>query len=372
MVESSGCLHATKGEGFQAMNADMGRPSRRQLLTRAAGLTGAALLGSAVLSSAGTAAAAVATSKRFDLTDGSDEWFREILLQETRILQSFSFDNTNKHLYTAQLVDAGRQLPGETRTYTGTERGTNGDLCITRLDWQGYIIGRMYLKGFGHGVSIAAEPSGNSAYLWTETASVPDSANVGYGTKIARFKFANGAVLTPDSHRVTTFAPVPGSDHNTIAVDPVNSRLAVRHRVSGTWKISLYDLATFKAGTFTPLASITQPSVLTGPTFQGYTTFGQYLYTLDGTAYTYDSAGNRTSDSNTYVTSIDWNTGSVVQRSLSKAGESLFYREPEGLAIQIPDTSTPAAARLHIGLGSEESLTQTDKKASFYYKDLLV
>ncbi|MDX3639914.1 Tat pathway signal sequence domain protein [Streptomyces sp. MB09-02B] len=354
------------------MNVDRGRPNRRQLLKRAAGLTGATLLGSAVLSSAGTAAAAVATSKRFDLTDDSDEWFREILLQETRILQSFSFDNTNKHLYTAQLVDAGRQLPGEARAYTGTERGTNGDLCVTRLDWQGYIIGRMYLKGFGHGVSIAAEPSGNSAYLWTETDSVPDSQNVGYGTKIARFKFANGAVLTPDSHHVTKYDPVPGSDHNTIAVDPVNSRLAVRHRISGTWKISLYDLAAFRAGTFTTLASITQPSVLTGPTFQGYTTLGQYLYTIDGTAYTYDSADNRTSESNTYVTSIDWNTGAVVQRSLSKAGESLYYREPEGLAIQIPDTSNPAAARLHLGFGSQESKALTDKKASFYYKDLLV
>ncbi|MDX2824320.1 Tat pathway signal sequence domain protein [Streptomyces ipomoeae] len=355
------------------MNADTGRPSRRQILKRAAGLTGATLLGSAVLSGAGTAAAAVATSKRFDLTDPSDEWFREILLQDTRILQSFSFDNTNKHLYTAQLVQEGRQLPGETRTYTGTERETNGDLCITRLDWQGYVIGRMYLRGFGHGVSIAAEPSGNSAYLWTETDSVPDSKNVGYGTKIARFKFANGAVLTPDSHLVTRFDPVPGSDHNTVAIDPVNSRLAHRHRVSGTWKLGLHDLATFKAGTFTPLATITQPAVLTGPTFQGYTSLGQYLYTLDGNAYTYDSTtGNRTSDNNTYVTTIDWNTGTVVERALTKAGESLFYREPEGLAIQIPDISNPAAARLHIGFGSEESLSQTDKKASFYYKDALI
>jgi hypothetical protein len=151
------------------MSAGTGRPSRRQILKRAVGLGGVALLGSAVLAGAGSAAAAVASSKRFDLTDASDEWFREILLQDVRILQSFSFDNANKHLYTVQLVQAGRQLPGESRTFTGTERETNGDLCVTRLDWQGYIIGRMYLRGFGHGVSIAAEPSGNSAYLWTET-----------------------------------------------------------------------------------------------------------------------------------------------------------------------------------------------------------
>ncbi|MFE5968953.1 Tat pathway signal sequence domain protein [Streptomyces sp. NPDC056463] len=346
--------------------------SRRQILRRAGGFTAAALTGSLVLTQAGTATAAVAVSKRFDLTDPSDEWHREILLGETRILQSFGFDNTNKHLYTAQLVQADRMLPGETRAYTGTERSTNGDLCVTRLDWGGNIIGRMYLKGFGHGVSIGVEPSGNSAYLWTETDSVPDGTNTGFGTKVARFKFANGAVLQPDSAQVTRFTPAPGSTNNTVAVDPVNNRLVHRHRINGAFRYSLYDLAAFKTGTFTPLATIDQPAVLTGPTFQGYTSLGQYLYTLDGTAYTYTQDGTRTSEANSYVTSIDWNTGLVHERRLTKAGESLFYREPEGLAIQIPDPAAPSAARLHIGLGSEESLTQTDKKASFYYKDLLV
>ncbi|MFI2430350.1 Tat pathway signal sequence domain protein [Streptomyces sp. NPDC018693] len=354
------------------MNGETSGPSRRQLLRRACGLTAAALTGSLVLTQAGTASAAVPGSKRFDLTDGSDKWLREILLSETRILQSFGFDNTNKHLYTAQLVQAGRMLPGETRTYTGTERSTNGDLCITRLDWQGYIIGRMYLRGFGHGVSIGVEPSGNSAYLWTETDSRPDGSNNGFGTKIARFKFANGAVLTPDAYQVTRFDPAPGSTNNTVAIDPVNNRLVHRYRISGGFKYSLYDLATFKAGTFIPLATIDQPAVLTGPVFQGYTSLGQYLYTLDGTAYTYDTSGNRTSDSNTYLTSVDWNTGIVYERRWSNAANSLFYREPEGLAIQIPDMANPAAVRLHIGFGSEESLSQTDKKASFYYKDLLV
>ncbi len=355
------------------MKGETSGPSRRQILWRAGGLTAAALTGSLFLTQGGTAsAAAVPASKRFDLTDGSDEWHREILLSETRILQSFGFDNNNKHLYTAQLVQAGRILPGETRTYTGTERSTNGDLCVTRLDWGGNIIGRMYLKGFGHGVSIGVEPSGNSAYLWTETDSVPDGTNTGFGTKVARFKFANGAVLRPDSQQVTRFNPAPGSTNNTVAVDPVNNRLVHRHRINGAFKYSLYDLATFKTGTFTPLITIDQPAVLTGPTFQGYTSLGQYLYTLDGTAYSYDANGNRTSEANSYVTSIDWNTGLVHERRLTKAGESLFYREPEGLAIQIPDVGTPAAARLHIGLGSEESLSQTDKKASFYYKDLMV
>ncbi|MGC2997469.1 hypothetical protein ACPF8X_03440 [Streptomyces sp. G35A] len=73
-------------------------------------------------------------SKRSDLTDESDMWFREILLNETRILQSFGFDNTNKHLYTAQLVQGGRVLTGESRARTAAGRSANGGLCITRLD----------------------------------------------------------------------------------------------------------------------------------------------------------------------------------------------------------------------------------------------
>ncbi|MFF0794881.1 Tat pathway signal sequence domain protein [Streptomyces spiralis] len=347
--------------------------SRRSILRCVGGVAAGTLAASLAITQEGTAAAAAPSSERFDLTDGSTEWFREILLNETRIMQSFAFDNTNKHLYTAQLIGGGISLPGETQTYTGADRSRNGDLCITRLDWQGNIIGRMYLKGFGHGVSIGVEPSGGGAYLWTETDSVPDSQNDGYGTKVARFKFVNGIVIQPDSYRVTTFDPVPGSDHNTVAVDPVNNRLVHRYRTSASvWSFSLYDLASFKAGTFTPLATVAQPSVLTGVTFQGYTSMGQYLYTLDGTAYTYDSSGNQTSSSTTYLTSVDWNTGDVFERRLSNAGQSLFYREPEGLAVQIPDITNPAAARLFLGFGSEASLSDTDKKASFYYKDLLV
>ncbi|MFF0045204.1 Tat pathway signal sequence domain protein [Streptomyces sp. NBC_01620] len=353
--------------------------NRRQLLKWAVGALGVAGIGTAaVVATGGTADAAVASSKRFDLTDPSDMLFREILLQETRVLQSFSFDNTNKHLYTASLVQGGRQLPGESRAYTGDERAKYGDLCITRLDLTGAEIGRMYLKGFGHGVSIAVEPSGNSAYLWTETSSVeaPDpnypndpSKNIGWGSKIGRFKFANGSVLTADSSKVTTFSPVAGADRTTIAIDPVNKRLAVRYRLSGAFQFGLYDLTAFTAGTYTQLAHVMQPTdIANPPSFQGFTTFGQYLYLLEGEAY---SASNP-DPGNTYQSVIDWNTGTRADRRLSAAGSSLAYREPEGLAIQIPDTAKPTEARLVTGFASTTSATDSNKKASFYYKDALI
>lgn len=341
--------------------------NRRQLLKWAVGALGVAGVSTAgVVATGGTADAAVASSTRFDLTDPSEELFREIWLQEDRVLQSFSFDNTNKHLYTVSLVRAGRRLPGETSAYTGTQRSAQGDLCVTRLDWGGTIIGRMYLLGFGHGVSIAVEPSGNSAYLWTEVeAGTPDSNGDAYGAKIARFKFANGAVLTKNSSALTKYSPVAGSTNTTVAIDPVNNRLAHRYNLSGTWKYSLYNLSDFKAGTFTELATVSQPSGL--GTFQGYTTLGQYLYLLDGTAY----SSTNPDPGNAYHTIVDWNTGNQVGRRLTEAGTSLSYREPEGLAIQIPDTATPTAARLLTGFASGADAS-APKQASFYYKDKLV
>ncbi|MFI8105818.1 Tat pathway signal sequence domain protein [Streptomyces sp. NPDC086023] len=348
---------------------------RRLLLKWAAGALGAAGVGAGVLATAGNAAGAVGTSQRFSLTDPSTELFREIDLQETRVLQSFSFDNTNKHLYVVSLVDGGRQLPGESRRYTGDERARYGDLCVTRLDWHGSIIGRMYLKGFGHGVSIAAEPAGNSAWLWTETDSVEaanpsyptdPTKNIGWGSRIGRFKFSNGAVLTPTSSKLTKFSPVAGADRTTIAVDPANNRLAVRYRLAGTFQFGLYDLAAFKAGTFTQLAHVTQPTVLASD-FQGFTSYGQYLYLLEGKAY----SSTNPAPGNTYHTVIDWNTGSVAERRLTEAGASLPFREPEGLAIQIPDTATPTAVRLCTGFASGAD-AGSPKQASFYYKDALV
>jgi hypothetical protein len=95
-------------------------------------------------------------------------------------------------------------------------------------------------------------------------------------------------------------------------------------------------------------------------------------------AYSYSPAASATPtnpDVNTYITRIGWNTGSVSDRQLTKAGQSLYYREPEGLAIQIPDTSSgTAACRLppRHGFRVRKLVHHPDKMASFYYKISLV
>ncbi|MGW1026231.1 phage baseplate protein [Streptomyces sp. NPDC002577] len=320
---------------------------------------------------------AVTATKRFDLSDPSDVLLREIGLTGTRVLQSFAFDNTRGHLFTVQLVDGGLRLPGESQTYTGAEREANGDLCLTRLDTSGRILGTMYLRGFGHGVQIGVESTTAGSFLWTETKAVQsqnsDGTYTGWGSRLARFKFANGTVLTPDSPAITQYSLGDGIDRTTVALDPVNNRLTVRCRVSGSFRYRLYDLAAFKSGGRTALADVAQPADLQpgySDTFQGFATFGSYLYLLAGTQYGTD--GSVEPDGNTYITCVDWNTGSVAEQSLTKAGYSLPYREPEGMAIQVPDPSNPQGARLCSGFASVTSDTDSRKKASIYYKDLLV
>jgi hypothetical protein len=293
-----------------------------------------------------TTPGSVTAGKRFALPKPSTELLREIQLGGTRVLQSFAFDNTRGHLFTLQLVDGGLQLPGETQAYSGADREANGDLCLTRLDTSGRILGTMYLRGFGHGVQIGVESTTSGAYLWTETHNIrtanSDGTYTGWGDRIARFEFTNGTVLTADSPALTPYTLESGVDRTTVAIDPANNRLAVRCRVSGAFRYRLYDLAAFKAGGRTTLADVAQPADLQPgytDTFQGFASYGGYLYLLAGSAYGKD--GSVSPDGNTYLTSVNWNTGALVEQTLTKAGYTLLYREPEGMAIQIPDPGNP-------------------------------
>ena len=54
------------------------------------------------------------------------------------------------------------------------------------------------------------------------------------------------------------------------------------------------------------------------------------------------------------------------------SGGDPLWHKPEGLAIQIPDTSNTAACRLVMGFASENSYTDSDKMLSFYYKSSLI
>lgn len=316
-------------------------------LSRRAALkvTGAGLLGlGATIALPGSpASASVPASQRFDLSQPSYERFRSVSLHETHhAMQGMAYDNVNKRLYIAQI-----------------QNGSDGDdLCINQLTIEGVPTGHMHVSNAGHGVSIGVEAVGASSYIWMECDS-DEHSDDGRGTALARFKFVNGG--TPSS--VQKF--LTGSKTITCATDPANNRLLVRRNEGGTMHYSLFSLADAAAGRFSsPLAHFAQPTLGSGSvTFQGYTVLGDYLYTLDGTGHE-DAA-----DINSYVTATDMNTGKVVQRSLTKAGKTLFYREPEGMMVY---RTVGGNLRLCFGFASRPDMSSSTRYASVYYKDVLI
>lgn len=278
-------------------------------------------------------------ARQFDLSEPSYDFFRNKTLHgKTRALQSFAFDNVNHRLFTAQLQD-----------------GTSGDdLCISEISFTGALLGHMHLNGAGHGVSIGAEAVGTDSYLWVETDS-HKTTDDGRGTALLRFKFEDGS--TPTGEKFLT-----GSKTITSSTDPVHGRLAVRRNEGGKMHFSVYELADAAQGDFSaPVAHFPQPALSdSAVTFQGYTIYGDYIYTLDGRGH------NDPADIDSYITTINIHTGKVVKRAITRAGKSLNYREPEGMAIYRTEAGE---TRLMFGFATRDG---SKRYASIFYKNVLV
>ncbi|MFF1701969.1 Teichoic acid biosynthesis protein C (Precursor) [Streptomyces sp. NPDC058252] len=280
---------------------------------------------------------------RIDLSTPSERWlWKKDTLQEPTVAQSFAFDETNEHLYVLQVTTGGAEA---------------GDLCLNKLDFEGDRLGHMYLRGFGHGVSMGVQNGADgSVWIWTEAAAVG-----GYGQGVTRFHFADGASRTLD--QVNVRRPVPGSTNNQPALCMATSRIAVRHRVDNVPRYRVYDLDTFVSGDYTAhLADFPQTGAHPDPgvPFQGYALHGDFLYQLAGTAYD-DATNPPAGHGNAYVSCLDIRTGALVQQTRTEAGYSLDHREPEGLAVR-----RDVGPRLCIGLASG---AVGARRFSVYYKE---
>ncbi|MEV6266223.1 hypothetical protein AB0L64_03590 [Kribbella sp. NPDC051936] len=316
--------------------------SRRGLLTGAGALVAAGTLG---VPAATARTLSLPTSKRFQMSATTNEFFRSKPLQDATVMQSFAFDTPNNRLFAAQL--------------RGGSGANSGDLALTQLDFSGNQLGYMYLTGFGHAVSIGAEASGSTTYLWTETD--VDTAN-GRGRQICRFPWQNGKTLT--SSAVTKWKPVSSGSVFTPAVDQRFNQLGVRHSLSDGMHINVYSLTAARSGDFsTVLASFKQPALTPGIDFQGWALYGSYAYFWEGEAYPGEP-------DETQATSKMWcydiNAGQLVDSFLTLAGKSLTYREPEGMAVY---GSTDTTARLYFGFASGVT---GDRRANLFYRNDLV
>ncbi|MET9269879.1 hypothetical protein [Kribbella sp. NPDC003557] len=316
--------------------------SRRGLLTGAGAVVAAGTFG---VPAATARTLSLPPSKRFKMSATTNEFFRSQPLRDATVMQSFAFDTPNNRLFAAQL--------------RGGSGANSGDLALTQLDFSGNQLGYMYLTGFGHAVSIGAEASGSTTYLWTETD--VDTTN-GRGRQICRFPWQNGKTLT--SSAVTKWKPVAGGSVFTPAVDQRFNQLGVRHSLSDGMHINVYSLAAARAGDFsTILASFKQPALTPGIDFQGWALYGSYAYFWEGEAYPGEP-------DETQATSKLWcydiNAGELVDSFLTLAGKSLTYREPEGMAVY---GSTDATARLFFGFASGVT---GDRRANLFYRNDLI
>ncbi|MEU6003460.1 teichoic acid biosynthesis protein C [Streptomyces sp. NPDC047197] len=302
-------------------------PTRRSLLGLGAAGAGVTLIGGQAFAAVG---AVPQRQAELRWSEPGKVWLRGVRLHHSTVLQSFAFDERNRQIYALQVIPSGRRLPGESRTYSHDERVRNGDLCLNRLAMDGTRLDHMYLKGFGHGTTVAIEraPSGGTA-LWTEWDAQPSS---GYGRGVCRFRYTAGKVLTGNSAGLDTFRPQPGSINNNAALDTAHGRLLLRYRRSRLPRYALYDLARFAARDFRPLADFPQPGAESGLPFQGMALHGAYAYQLLGSAYGPDNP--REGGGNTRLFRIGMPDGRYVSEKLDRTDPELGRREPEGLAVR--------------------------------------
>jgi len=281
-------------------------------------------------------------NERIDLAKPAVRWlWQKATLKEPTVLQSFTFDEVNKHLYVLQVTRTGHAA---------------GNLCLNKLDYEGNRLGHMELRGFGHGVSTGVQnASDGTVWIWTEA----DAEN-GYGQGVTRFRFSDGAVRTAADVRIRH--PIAGSTNNQPTVCMASKRLAVRYRMDGIPRYRVWDLDRFVSRDYAgPIADIAQPDAHPVPTvpFQGYALYGDHIYQLAGAAY--DERTNPVaSRGNTYLSCVDVGSGSLLQRKRTQAGYTLVYREPEGLAVR-----RGGGARLCMGFASG---VLGARRYSLYYK----
>jgi hypothetical protein len=258
---------------------------------------------------------------------------RNIVLSQNTVAQSIAFD-TDGNMYIPQVIQDNVQLADEPAPVPYATRLANGDLAINRLSPSGVLNAQMYLRNAGHGggSGIGSEPG--TGKIWLDG----DSSGSGFARALSRVTFANGAILdSPNGSGVETFRPfgsASGSHGLACCIDSINQKFAIRRTFPDPGngrRYYLYDLRDASNGVFNNVLHQVDQAANQYPsssgnigTFQGFQSLGNFLYTIEGDPLS----------SNTYISCLDWRTGVTVQRQFINAMSDLYYREPEGLAIQ--------------------------------------
>ena len=244
--------------------------------------------------------------------------FTGLPLRDATVMQSFAWDPVHRVWIFAQL--------------TWGRPASAGDLTLTRVSAAGKRLGWMHLAGFGHGLSIGAEPCGANTCVWTEVHAVAEPARGwalagSYGNQVARFTWRSGATLAWNSSGVERFGVNAGAPEQTPSVNAAAGLIAVQY-----WSVALrafrwavYSLAAFRQHRYTALARLTVPAAIArnGRTEQGWALASRT------TLVNWQGEAKPASDA-TFSTVT---TSGAVASVLSTAGAGLSFREPEGAAM---------------------------------------
>ncbi|MFC9242810.1 signaling protein [Streptomyces sp. NPDC057136] len=246
--------------------------------------------------------------------------------------QSIAFDDERGHVYALQVMPGGLRLPDEKEPRSGRERRLAGDMCVSVLSLSGAAAGHMYLRGFGHGISMGVEPSGADVLLWVES---DVDERTGYGRAVARVPFRDGAVLDSSSPAVRHHRPLPSSHQLHPAVDLAGRHVLVSHWSGDAHHYAVYRMDDFLDGRYEPLHTVADVALRDGEWVQGCALHGDHIYQLTGKGYTDEAGSNPPSaGGDTFVSAIEVRTGRVAGRRKVTVAPELHFREPEGIAVR--------------------------------------
>lgn len=261
------------------------------------------------------------------------------------ITQSFAIDFVDNHVYAIQLED----------------NNTTGNLVLSKMDYNGSILGKMYLKAFGHGNQIGLDRVDGEVKIWVECDGSVASGGSFVGHKICRFKFENGVTHKYHAGNVYDLAPTD-STYVTVAVNEESDRLTIRYKSSnGKFYYSTYSLNSILTNNPRLISNIQLPSDFstTKAPNQGFAVLENYIYSYQGFGY------DRTNNQNNTKISVISLKGDVIYSHLVNHARGLSHREPEGLFIKKSDTNV----ELYFGFASG---TSGSRKINIYkYSDVI-
>lgn len=234
-----------------------------------------------------------------------------------KVTQSFAIDFVNNHIYATQVEDDN----------------TTGNIILSKIDFNGKVLGKMYLKAFGHGNQIGIDRIDGVTKIWVECDGAIASGGSFFGKKVCRFEFINNKTCYNHEGNVYALAP-SDSEYVFVAVNEESDRLGIRYKQNGKFYFEVYSLRSVLNNTPQLLAKILRPSSIETSSKspnQGFALHANMIYNYEG--FSYEQTDNK---NNIKISCIDFK-GTVLYSQYITHAPNLSYREPEGLFFRQVD-----------------------------------